>query len=172
SLRARWSFAGAGDSEHAPRLSPGTAGSVGASARCRSDRRRPWPGTLLRTPRRRGPLKEAPLQEALMRLTASGLVVGRGTPPDAVYAFKHALVQDAAYETLLKSRRHELHARIARVLENDFAEAAETQPELLAHHYAQAGLVAQAIAYRYKAGRQALARSAMIEATTHLTQAL
>ena len=118
------------------------------------------------------PLEEAPLQEALTRLTASGLVFGRGTPPDAVYAFKHALVQDAAYETLLKSRRHELHARIARVLENDFAETAETQPELLAHHYAQAGLVAQAIAYRHKAGRQALARSAMIEATTHLTHAL
>jgi predicted ATPase len=118
------------------------------------------------------PLEEAPLQEALTRLVASGLVFRRGTPPDAVYAFKHALVQDAAYETLLKSRRHELHARIARVLENDFAETAERQPELLAHHYAQAGLVAQAIAYRHKAGRQALARSAMIEATTHLTHAL
>jgi predicted ATPase len=118
------------------------------------------------------PLEEAPLQEALTRLTASGLVFGRGTPPEAVYAFKHALVQDAVYETLLKSRRYELHARIARVLENDFAETAETQPELLAHHYAQAGLVAQAIAYRHKAGRQALARSAMIEATTHLTHAL
>jgi predicted ATPase len=118
------------------------------------------------------PLEEAPLREALTRLTASGLVFGRGTPPDAVYAFKHALVQDAAYETLLKSRRHQLHARIACVLENDFAETAETQPELLAHHYAQAGLIAQAIAYRHKAGLQALARSAMIEATTHLTHAL
>jgi class 3 adenylate cyclase/predicted ATPase len=118
------------------------------------------------------PLEEAPLQEALARLTASGLVFGRGTPPAAVYAFKHALVQDAAYETLLKSRRRELHARIARALENDFAETAETQPELLAHHYAQAGLVAQAITHRHKAGRQALSRSAMIEATTHLTHAL
>jgi class 3 adenylate cyclase len=118
------------------------------------------------------PLGEAPLQEALTRLVASGLVFGRGTPPDAVYAFKHALVQDAAYETLLKSRRHELHARIARVLENDFPETAETQPELLAHHYARAGLIAQAIAYRHKAGRRALAHSAMIEATTHLTYAL
>ena len=118
------------------------------------------------------PLEESQLQEALTRLIASGLVFGRGTPPDAVYAFKHALVQDAAYETLLKSRRHELHARIARVLENDFAETAETQPELLAHHYAQAGLVAQAIAYRHKAGRRAFARSAMLEATTHLTNAI
>jgi hypothetical protein len=118
------------------------------------------------------PLEEAPLQEALTRLVASGLVYGRGTPPDAVYAFKHALVRDAAYETLLKSRRRELHARIARVLESDFAEAAETQPELLAHHYAQAGLVPQAIAYRHKAGRRALARSAMVEATMHLTNAL
>jgi predicted ATPase len=118
------------------------------------------------------PLEEAPLQEALTRLTASGLVFGRGTPPDAVYAFKHALVQDAVYETLLRSRRHELHARIARVLENDFAETAETQPELLAHHLTEAGLAREAIDGWLKAGQLAARRSAMHEAVAHLGRAL
>jgi class 3 adenylate cyclase len=112
------------------------------------------------------------LESALEQLIRAELVFRRGTPPDATYTFKHALVQDAAYETLLKSRRHQLHARIARVLENDFAETAETQPELLAHHYAQAGLITQAIAYRHKAGQRAMEHSAMAEALVQLTRGL
>ncbi len=103
---------------------------------------------------------EAELQAALDQLVASELVFRRGTPPEATYSFKHALVQDAAYGTLLKSRRQQLHARIAQVLEEQFPETAETQPELLAHHCTQAGLVEQAVDYWHKAGRQAMARSA------------
>ena len=86
------------------------------------------------------PWRRQHLQEALARLISSGLIHGRGTPPDATYTFKHALVQDTAYETLLKSRRQELHARIARVLEKDFPETVETEPELLAHHSHAPGL--------------------------------
>jgi predicted ATPase len=115
---------------------------------------------------------EAELQGALDQLVASELVFRRGTPPEATYSFKHALVQDAAYGTLLKSRRQQLHARIAKVLDEQFPETAETQPELLAHHFTQAGLVDKAVRYRYQAGRQAMARSAMVEAAEQLTQAL
>jgi class 3 adenylate cyclase/predicted ATPase len=115
---------------------------------------------------------ETELQAALDQLVASELVFRRGTPPDATYSFKHALVQDAAYGTLLKSRRQHLHARIAEVLEEQFPEQADAQPELLAHHCAQAGFVEQAVDYWYKAGRQAMARSATVEALAQLTRAL
>ena len=107
---------------------------------------------------------EAELRAALDQLVSSELVFRRGTPPEATYSFKHALVQDAAYGTLLKSRRQQLHARIAQVLEEQFPETAEAQPELLAHHCTQAGLVEKAVDYWYKAGRQAMARSATVEA--------
>jgi tetratricopeptide (TPR) repeat protein len=86
--------------------------------------------------------------------------------------FKHALVQDAAYATLLRSRRQELHARIARVLEEAFPETVETQPELLAHHYTQAGLTEQAIDYWQRAGERALTRSANLEASRHFCQGI
>ena len=115
---------------------------------------------------------EAELRAALDQLVASELVFRRGAPPEATYSFKHALVQDAAYGTLLKSRRQQLHARIAQVLEEQFPEAAEAQPELLAHHCTQAGLVEQAVDYWYKAGRQAMARSATVEAVAQMTRAL
>ena len=118
------------------------------------------------------PLEEEHLQEGLARLIVSGLIHGRGTPPNATYTFKHALVQDTAYETLLKSRRQDLHARIARVLEKDFPETAETEPDLLAHHATRAGFVEQAIDFWQKAGRRAIARSAMAEAATQLTKAV
>ena len=107
---------------------------------------------------------EAELQAALDQLVSSELVFRRGAPPEATYSFKHALVQDAAYGTLLKSKRQHLHARIAQVLEEQFPETAQAQPELLAHHCTQAGLVGKAVDYWYKAGRQAMARSAMVEA--------
>jgi class 3 adenylate cyclase/predicted ATPase len=115
---------------------------------------------------------DAELQTALDQLVASELVFRRGIPPEATYSFKHALVQDAAYGTLLKSRRQQLHARIAQVLEQRFPEQADAQPELLAHHCTQAGLVEQAVHCWYSAARQAMARSAMVEAAAQLTQAL
>jgi predicted ATPase len=93
-------------------------------------------------------------------------------PPEATYSFKHALVQDAAYGTLLKSRRQQLHAGIAQVLEEQFPEAAESQPELLAHHCTQAGLPAEAAAYWLSAGRRALKSSATSEAVVQLTRGL
>ena len=91
------------------------------------------------------PLSEAALDAALNQLVASGLVFRRGTPPQATYAFKHALVQDAAYGTLLRSRRQELHARIATALERHFPEIVDQQPEFLAKHCTQAGLIERAI---------------------------
>ena len=112
------------------------------------------------------------LDDALARLVRAELIFRRGTPPDAEYTFKHALVQDAAYSTLLRARRQQLHASIVRVLEEQFPGTGETQPELLAHHCTRAGLIEKAVAYRHRAGRRAMARSAMIEAVAQLTQGL
>jgi DNA-binding response OmpR family regulator/class 3 adenylate cyclase/predicted ATPase len=109
---------------------------------------------------------------ALATLAGAELIFRRGTPPDAEYTFKHALVQDAAYDTLLKSRRQELHGRIARVLEAQFAEETEQQPELLAHHFTQAGLIERAVIHWGAAGRKSAARSAMTEAVAQLRKAL
>jgi class 3 adenylate cyclase/predicted ATPase len=115
---------------------------------------------------------EAELQAALDQLVAAELVYRRGTPPDVTYSFKHALVQDAAYGTLLKSRRQQLHARIVQVLEDQFPEAADAQPELLGHHCTQAGLVEKAVGYWYSAAQLALARSAAAEAIDQLSRGL
>ena len=87
-----------------------------------------------------------------------------GLPPQARYLFKHALIQDAAYQSLLKSKRQQYHQQIAQVLEERFAELKETQPELLAHHYTEAGLIVQAIPYWQQAGQRAIQRSANVEA--------
>jgi predicted ATPase len=115
---------------------------------------------------------DAELQDALDQLVASELVFRRGITSDATYAFKHVLVQGVAYGTLLKSRRRQLHARIAQVLEDHFPEQIEAQPELIAHHCTQAGLTEKAIEYRYKAGRQAMVRSAGVEAVAQLQRGL
>jgi class 3 adenylate cyclase/predicted ATPase len=115
---------------------------------------------------------ETELQAALDRLVSSELVFHRGTPPETIYSFKHALVQDAAYGTLLKSRRQQLHARIARVLEERFPETVGAQPELLAQHYTAAGLHDQAVDYWHRAGQRASERSADLEAIAHLTKGL
>ena len=114
----------------------------------------------------------ADLDQALARLVKSELVFQRGTPPEAVYAFKHALVQDVAYASLLKSRRSELHGRIAAVLEARFADLVARQPELLAHHLTAAGLADRAIDFWLRAGQLAVGRSANREAISHLTTAL
>jgi predicted ATPase len=93
-------------------------------------------------------------------------------PPQATYTFKHALIQDAAYESLLKSTRQHYHQRIAQVLEAQFPQTAEAQPEFLAHHCTEAGLIAQAVGYWQRAGQQASDRSAHLEAISHLTRGL
>jgi predicted ATPase len=115
---------------------------------------------------------EAELGLALDRLVAAGLLFRQGVAPHATYLFKHALVQDAAYGTLLRHARAALHARIASTLKGSFTERTESQPELLAHHLTEAGLTEEAITYWSKAGRQASARFANKEAEAHLTRAI
>ena len=115
---------------------------------------------------------EAELESALDRLIAAGLLFRQGVPPHATYLFKHALVQDAAYGTLLREPRRALHARIAETLESQFAEIAESQPELLARHCTEAGLIEKAAGLWGKAGQRSLARSALVEAAAQLTRAL
>ena len=115
---------------------------------------------------------EAELQSALDRLIAAGLLFRQGVPPHATYLFKHALVQDAAYGTLLREPRRALHARIAETLESQFAEIAENQPELLARHCTEAGLIEKAAGLWGKAGQRSLERSALVEAVEQLTRAL
>jgi len=119
-----------------------------------------------------GPQSEAELQLALNRLVAAGLLFREGAPPQATYLFKHALVQDAAYGTLLREPRRALHARIAKVLESRFPEIAENQPELLARHCTEAGLIEKAAGFWGKAGKRSLERSALVEAIEQLTRAL
>jgi len=115
---------------------------------------------------------DAELRAALGQLDEAGLLFCRGTPPDASYLFKHALVQDAAYGTLLRARRQELHARVASVLARDFADLAERQPELLAHHLTAAGENQNAIEQWLKAGQRAAQRLAHVEASAHLERGI
>jgi len=119
-----------------------------------------------------GELAEEGLQEALQRLVDAGLVFQRGAPPTAAYLFKHALVQEAAYGTLLRRTRRQFHARIAASLENLSPELMDTQPELFAQHYAEAGLVEKSVACWGQAGRRSAARSAMAEAAAQLQKGL
>jgi predicted ATPase len=115
---------------------------------------------------------EAELGSALDRLIAAGLLFRQGEPPHASYLFKHALVQDAAYGTLLREPRRALHARIAEAIENQFPEIAENQPELLARHDTEAGLIEKASRMWGKAGQRSLERSALVEAVDQLNRAL
>ncbi|MFQ5937284.1 MAG: AAA family ATPase, partial [Acidiferrobacterales bacterium] len=117
-------------------------------------------------------LTEEELEGALTHLAQAELIYRRGLPPDATYAFKHALVQDTAYQSLLKSTRQQFHQRIARTLEEQFPETAETEPELLAHHYTEAHLLEKAVGYWHRAGRRASERLARVEAVAHLTKGL
>jgi class 3 adenylate cyclase/predicted ATPase len=112
------------------------------------------------------------LGEALARLVSAELIVRRGTPPDAEYTFKHALVQDAAYSTLLRSRRQQIHARIASTLERQFPEIVAAQPALMAQHCAEAGLNEKAVGQWLKAGQHAVTRSGMAEAVIQLKKGL
>jgi predicted ATPase len=115
---------------------------------------------------------ETELGSALERLVQTGLLFRQGVPPQASYLFKHALVQDAAYGTLLREPRRALHARIAETLECQFIETAESQPELLAHHCTEAGLIEKATGLWGKAGQRSLALSALVEAAAQFTRAL
>ena len=115
---------------------------------------------------------EAELQSALDRLVATGLLFRQGVPPQASYLFKHALVQDAAYGTLLREPRRALHARIAEALESQFTDIAESQPELLARHCTEAGQIEKAVELWGKAGQRSLQRSALVEAVEQFKRAL
>jgi predicted ATPase len=117
-------------------------------------------------------LPEAALTQGLDELVNAGLAFRRGTPPEATYTFKHALVQDAAYVSLLRGTRQKLHARIAQVLEERWSDVVETQPELLAHHFTQAGLTERAAEYWQRAGERTFRRSAVAEAIGHLTRSI
>jgi predicted ATPase len=117
-------------------------------------------------------LDAATLQRELGRLVEAEIVYQRGLPPQATYMFKHALIQDVGYQSLLKSTRQHYHQRIAQVLEEQFTETTEAEPELLAYHYTEAGLIEYAVAYWYKAGQRASERSAHVEAIAHLRQGL
>ena len=115
---------------------------------------------------------ETQLQHALAELEGAELVYRQGNLPDAVYSFKHALVRDAAYQSLLRTRRQQLHAQIARALEEGFAEFVVNEPEILAHHFTEAGMIDLATNYWLTAGRRALSRSSNAEAVKHLRQGL
>ena len=130
---------------------------------------RSFPYDLLRAV---SPLPETALEHALAQLCDAELLYPRGLPPQATYTFKHALIQDAAYESLLRSTRQQYHGRIARALAERFPEIVERQPELVAHHLSEAGLTAEAIAYWQRAGQRAIERSAHLEAIVHLTRGL
>ncbi|MFL5288517.1 MAG: AAA family ATPase [Rhodopila sp.] len=118
------------------------------------------------------PMPQAQLDDALAQLCESGLAFRRGTPPNATYSFKHALVQDAAYDSLLKRRRQELHAKIARVIGKHFPNIPITEPEVLAHHLTEASRAEAAIPLWQRAGELALQRMALTEAIAHLNQGL
>ena len=118
------------------------------------------------------PLDDEILQRSLEQLVEVELLYQRGVPPQSTYLFKHALIQDVAYQSLLKSTRQQYHQRIVEVLHEQFPEAAETEIELLAYHYTAAGLNAQAIRYWQQAGQRAVQRSANVEAIAHFTKSL
>ena len=117
-------------------------------------------------------VRQKDLGSALDRLTAAGLLFRQGEPPNATYLFKHALVQDAAYGTLLRESRRVLHARIAETLESQFTEIAASQPELLAHHLTECGRFEEAVAAWEHAGDRAISRSALVEAIKHFRRGL
>ncbi|RXH14398.1 adenylate/guanylate cyclase domain-containing protein [Bradyrhizobium guangzhouense] len=118
------------------------------------------------------PVREPELNLALDRLVGAGLLFRQGEPENAHYVFNHALVQEAAYGTLLREKRRALHAALAETIEIDFVDIAEGQPEVLARHYTEAGLLAKAAKLWSKAGRRSLSRSALVEAAEQLARAL
>jgi predicted ATPase len=117
-------------------------------------------------------MDDTSLQAALDRLADADILLVQGLPPDADYRFKHALIQDAAYENLLKSRRQALHRHVGETLRDKFGGTAAAEPELLAHHFTQAAMIEAAIEWWGKAGQRSVERSALAEAVAQLTRAL
>jgi predicted ATPase len=117
-------------------------------------------------------IAEADLQAALRRLADAELVFVRGIAPDATYQFKHALIRDAAYEALLKSRRKELHQWVAQIIDERFDELKDAHPEVLGRHWSEAGDNDKAVRYFQFAGTRAVVRNAMVEATRHYLRVL
>ena len=117
-------------------------------------------------------MADSPLQAALKKIAEADILLVQGLPPDSDYRFKHTLIQDAAYENLLKSRRQVMHRHVAEILRDRFADTAAAEPEVLAHHFTQAGMTDEAIEWWGKAGDQALHRSAFQEAIFHLSKAI
>jgi predicted ATPase len=117
-------------------------------------------------------MEDTGLQAALERLAEADILLVQGLPPESEYRFKHALIQDAAYENLLRSRRQVLHRRVGEFLRDQFAATAAAEPELLAHHFTQACLMEAAIEWWGKAGQRSLERSALVEASAQITRAL
>jgi len=142
-LRANWSPAPVGHSRYAARLADGAAGPPGDGEGPGATRGDAGTRVSLHPVAGRLPWDEETLQRGLHQLVEAEFLYQRGLPPQATYLFKHALIQDAAYQSLLKSTRQQYHQRIAQVLEEYFPDTVETQPELLAHHYTQAGLTEQ-----------------------------
>src|SRR5262249_5175788 len=117
-------------------------------------------------------MEDTALQTALERLAEADILLVQGLPPESEYRFKHVLIQDAAYENLLRSRRQFLHRRVGHAIESRFAEIAESQPELIAQHYTAAAMPEQAIPYWMKAGDRALAASEFREPVAYFARAL
>jgi predicted ATPase len=117
-------------------------------------------------------MDDTPLQAALDRLVDADILLVQGAPPDADYRFKHALIQDAAYENLLKSRRQVLHRKVAEILRDSVTAGGGVEPELVAHHFMRAGLIEEAVEWWGKAGQRSLERSALVEAAVQFTQGL
>ena len=117
-------------------------------------------------------MEDEALQPALERLAEADILLVQGLPPESEYRFKHALIQDAAYDNLLKSRRQALHRRAGEVLRDQFADTAAAEPAVLAHHFTEAGLIEAAIEWWGTAGQRSLARSALLEGAEQLKRAL
>ena len=165
-------LARARDPHHAPGPGDGPAGPDGGRAGGGPARRGPRPRVQLRAARRRRDLDEPTLQAELAKLVQAEILYPKGRPPRCTYIFKHALLEDALYNALVKGKRQQLHRRIAEVLEARFPQTVETQPELLAHHFTEAGLTEQAVGYWLKAGLRSRERAADREAIGHLTKGL
>ena len=162
-----------GDPADVAAIVDGAARPAWSGARGGADRRRDRTRLLLRAAARRGRAwRTRRCKLALERLAEADILLVQGLPPDSDYRFKHALIQDAAYENLLKSRRQVLHRRVAETLRDNVAATAAAEPELLAHHFTQAGLTEAAIEWWGKAGQRSLERSALVEAVEQFTRAL
>ena len=165
-------LAGARDPHHAPGPGDGPAGPDGGRAGGGPARRGPRPRVQPRAARRRRDLDEPTLQAELAKLAQAEILYPKGRPPRCTYIFKHALLEDALYNALVKGKRQQFHRRIAEVLEAQFPQTVETQPELLAHHFTEAGLTEKAVGYWLKAGLRSRERAADCEAIGHLTKGL